>query len=244
MDERDGHPPPNRPLEIEGEGKGAVTPDERALLSKPSERWRTELGRIAHRRQRRLRKRLGWFFVFLGGAGVLLVAVWLLRGVLPESFPTVSRPMDAREQRPLGAYALYYSAQDGSGLIPEVRYLPQIGDLAGDVRAVIVALLEGPLERGSALWPEEVVVHEIFVSTSGIAYVNFSGSLRWLLPAGDYAEWAIIGSLTRTLCDNFPLVRGVRILVDGEATGALGSVMPLDRTYRPAMFAQGGVSSP
>lgn len=237
MGDREDHPPESRPLEIKGEGKGAVTPDERALLGQPLERWRAERERIERRRRRRLRKRLGWVFVLLVGASILLVAALLLRGVLPESFPPASSPMESRDDRALGAYVLFYAVADGSGLRSEVRYLPQTGELDADVRAVILALMEGPHEHGNALWPENVPVHEIFISTTGIAYVNFGGSLRWLLPEGHFAEWAIVGSLTRTLCDNFPVIRGVRILIDGEAAGTVGKIMPLDRTFRPAMFA-------
>ncbi len=221
-----------------------VTPEERRLLvgdrSAPdrSPRQRAEKRLDRHRRIRRRRWRLLWVGVLVATAGMLLVALWLLRTRVPESFPPRDRAVLLDERVPLRSVRLFYPAIDGRGLREEVRLLPRQGDRDAAIVAVIETLLAGPLTSARSPWPPETSVQEVFLSESGTVYVNLGSSLRWLMPDGDYLEWSAVATLTRTLCANFPEIQGVRILLDGEGNGLLGRVIPLDRTYRAAMFME------
>jgi hypothetical protein len=174
----------------------------------------------------------------LGVAALCVVALWLLRTGVPDSFPPTTPEVAGVRRAPLGAFSLFFPSPDGAGLIKELRLLPLSGDEGTNIRTVLEALMAGPVGEGLSPWPGETAILETFVSESGIAYVNVGGSLRWLLPPGDFMEWSVAASLTRTLCENFTTIGGVRILVDGESEGVLGRVMVLDRTYRPAMFEE------
>ncbi len=192
--------------------------------------------RKEHSRKGGGRKRRGWFLILVGMAGLLLLALWLLRTLVPESFAP-SKPVSVDVgQVPLGALRVYFASPTGDDLVEETRLLPCTGALETDARKAIDALLAGPICEGASPWPADVTVLDFFISSSGIVYVNFGGSLKWLLPEGDYLEWSIMASLTRTLCTAFPEIKGVRVLIDGESSGLLRRVMPLDWTYRPAMF--------
>jgi hypothetical protein len=187
----------------------------------------------AHRR-----RRYGWLGIV---PVVLLVAAafWLLRSRLPTGFgPRPEEQPAAAEQAPIAAYELYFGAPDASGLQREIRYLPRTGALEEDARAVIGALVEGSLAGGISPWPRETALEDIFVSTAGIAYVDFNGSLREYAPAGDYIEWLLAASLTRALCANFPALRGVRILIDSASTGPLLRTIPLEWTLTAPMFTE------
>ncbi len=189
--------------------------------------------------KRKTPRRATWALAFAGAVILFLGALWLLRTHVPETFRGTTVSETAPEQIPLVAFILYYPSAEAGGLLDEVRLLPHSGQLEADTRTVIEALLAGPVCDGFSPWPEEATIQNIFMSSEGIAYVNFSGSLRWLLPEGDYVEWSVLASLTRALCDNFATIRGVRVLVDGESHGALRRVMPLDWEYRPGMCGGG-----
>lgn len=185
-------------------------------------------------------RRLGW----LGWLGigvialVLVVIVWLLRTPVPSSF--APEPEEKREElAPLGAYELFFGDTRAVGLQREVRYLPRRHDLEEDARTAIAALIEGSLEGGISPWPTTATLEDLFVSTMGTLYVNFDGGLRAAAPAGDYIEWLLAASLTRTLCTNFPEIRGVRLLIDGESGGWLIRRLPLDATLTAPMFMEG-----
>jgi hypothetical protein len=184
-------------------------------------------------------RRLGW-----GGwlgigiiALVLVVIVWLLRTPVPSSF--APEPEAKREElAPLGAYELFFGDARAEGLQREVRYLARRNELEDDARTAIEALIAGSLDGGISPWPAATALEDLFVSTGGVVYVNFDGGVRAAAPAGDYIEWLLAASLTRTLCANFPELRGVRILIDGESSGRLIRRMPLDGTLTAPMFME------
>lgn len=184
-------------------------------------------------------RRLGW----LGWAGIgavallLVVIVWLLRTPVPSSFSPASE-VEREELAPLGAYELFFGDARAVGLQREVRYLPRTGELEEDARAAIAALIDGSLAGGISPWPAAATLEDLFVSTGGIVYVNFDGGLRAAAPAGDYIEWLLAASLTRTLCANFPEIQGVRILLDGESSGRLIRRLPLEGTLTAPMFME------
>jgi hypothetical protein len=216
----------------------AVSAEERVLLADqtpPSASTASEADRRL-RLMRRRRRRFDWLWGLIAGVILLALAVWLLRTVVPESFPPAEPGSVELERVAHGAFPLYFAAEDGSGLVEEVRLLPRRGETMADARTLLEALIAGPVADGLSPWPAEATVRDVFVSSAGIAYVNFGGALRWLLPRGDFLEWALVASVTRSLCANFPEIRGVRILIDGQSSGRVARVMPLEWTYRPAMF--------
>jgi hypothetical protein len=159
-------------------------------------------------------RRLGWLgWLGIGVIALLLVTmVWLLRTPVPASFapePEVKR----EELPPLGAFELFFGDARAVGLQREVRYLARRNDLEDEARTAIAALIAGSLDGGISPWPPGTTLEDLFVSTGGILYVNFDGGLR-AAAAGDYIEWLLAASLTRTLCANFPELQGVRILID------------------------------
>lgn len=181
----------------------------------------------------------GWLIV-LAIALLFIVALWLLRTKLPVSFGPLGRPTAATLMPPVGAFEFYFGDPNARGLQREIRYLVREEDRERQMRAVITTLLTGSLSGGLTPWPESATLKEIFVTSGGIAYVDFDETLRTQAPPGDYPEWLLAASLTRTLCANFPEVRGVRILVGGAARGAIVRHLPLEWTYTPAMFDDAG----
>jgi hypothetical protein len=196
----------------------------------------TRAVRLRARQRRGSRRGLGWLIV-VAIAILLAGTVWLLRTRVPESFAP-SPGVTGEELAPLGAYELFFGDGQAAGVRREIRYLPRTGELEDDARAVIEALVEGSLQGGLSPWPRETTLEDLFVSTSGIAYVNFNGSLRQYAPPGDFIEWLLAASLTRSLCANFPALRGVRVLIDGQSTGMLIRILPLEWTLAPSMFVE------
>jgi hypothetical protein len=192
-------------------------------------------------RQNRRRRGVGrGWLVVLAIALLFIAALWLLRTKLPAGFGPSGRPTAATLMPSVKAFEFYFGDPSARGLQREIRYLVREEDRERQMKSVMAALLAGSLSGGVTPWPESVTVRAIFVTSGGIAYVDFDETLRAQALPGDYAEWLIAASLTRTLCANFPEVRGVRILVNGEARGAIARTLPLERTYTPAMFDDAG----
>jgi hypothetical protein len=170
---------------------------------------------------------------------ILLVgALWLLRGRVSDEFAETVPAADGGMADSLRACVLYFGGADAHRLVTESRLLPWSGEIERDARRLIAELGSGASRSGVSPWPAETTVLDLFVSESGVLYVNFGSALRWRCPRGDWMEWLVAATLTRTLCENLPEVSGVRILIDGESTGTLVRTVPLDEVLRPAMFAR------
>lgn len=195
--------------------------------------------RPAGRRARRSpSSRRLWGAVLLAALLLLLVTLWLLRTRVPTEFVAAPAEQLAGGIGPLGAYDLYFGTPDAAGLQRETRYLMRSGEPEEDAGTIIRALVDGPLRAGLSPWPAATVVRQIFLADDGTLYVNFGSALRWQCPRGDFMEWLLAGSLTRSLCANIPEVAGVRVMIDGESSGALIETVPLEWTLRPGMFAE------
>jgi hypothetical protein len=229
----------------------AVSAEERGLLTdspvmgaNARDDRRTSAGRQRILRERRQQRPPGgwrgwsWIIVAVAGAVLLVLVLWLLRTRVPATFPPPAEGIEAYRRLAIRAGALTYAAPDGRHLAVETHLLPDQPTPEERMRALIEALLEGPTTALLDPWPEGASLLDLFLSEDGTVYVNMSGSVRARLAPGDYTEWLLLASLTCTLCENFPAVSGVRLLIDGESQGPLRRMMPLEWTYVPALFAE------
>ena len=81
--------------------------------------------------------------------------------------------------------------------------------------------------------PPDTPLRDLFLDASGVAYVDLGQELVRGLPPGSAAELLAVGSLASTLTRNFPEVRGIRILIDGEEVNTLGGHLDLTRDMEP-----------
>jgi hypothetical protein len=225
---------PERPRQSPAASRGSARSPDRPRRSRAAAAaGRAPRAPVASRRRRR------WVAGLTGAAVALVAVLWLLRIGVPEDFAPEPAQSAALEHMEQVARVLYFSSPDGRGLVAETRFLPRPEGTETDIRAVIDALIAGPQCGATSAWPPDVALQDLFLGPDGTAYANFGASLHWLLPAGDACEWAVVASLTRTLCENFPRIRGVRMQIDGQDEGALRRMMPLEWVYRPSMFREG-----
>ncbi len=121
------------------------------------------------------------------------------------------------------AATLYFSDREGRGLIPEERELPEGDHLEARVEAVLGALVAGPLV-GDALpvLPQSARLLRVFFDAdTGTLYADFDAALVRDHPGGSTAEWKTWTSMVRTLRANFPEVRRLQLLVQGEPIESL-----------------------
>ena len=73
---------------------------------------------------------------------------------------------------------------------------------------------------GSPL-PPDTEVREVWISTAGIAYVDFGADLPVAMPKGSLAEIHAIYGVVGTLTASFPQIRAVQFLIDGSGVDTL-----------------------
>lgn len=175
------------------------------------------------------------FLVILLAFGALAVRKFLL------SRPPVTPPPAAVQEAPkqLRDVVLYFSAPDGSRLVTEGREIECLDEL-GCVRETVQALVDGPVGDLVPVIPSPAVVRDVRVA-DGTASVDFSRELVADHPGGSLSELFTVYGLANTLASNYPGIRQVRILVEGEPVEtlkghvALKEPVPADFSYaRPS----------
>jgi spore germination protein GerM len=154
------------------------------------------------------------FLVILGVFGGLLARKYLL------STPAI-RPLAVTEQpaapTALREIILYFaSADDGSLLEAEGREIEDCLTEEDCLQATLQALINGSVGELTSVLPTPVTLRAVRLKDD-LVTVDFSREFISAHPGGSHAELLTVYAVTDTLAVNFPYVRQVRFLVEGEA---------------------------
>lgn len=145
----------------------------------------------------------------------------------PPSVPVQEVPRQLRD------VVLYFGDPDGSHLVAEGREVECIEEI-DCMRETVQALVNGPVGDLAPVIPSHAVVRDLRVD-DGTAVVDFSRELVTDHPGGSLSELFTVYALANTMASNFPAVRQVRILVEGEAPETLKGHVSLQEPV-PADF--------
>lgn len=130
---------------------------------------------------------------------------------------------------------VYFPTPDGKGLSSEERAVAQSTDESQEVKELVTELIRGPLspELTPAL-PAETRVKSVFIDpATGTAYIDFSREVQTQFPGGAWTETLAIYSVVNTLTEDFPDIKQVQLLVDGNVTESLAGHIDTTRPFAP-----------
>lgn len=153
------------------------------------------------------------FLLILVVFGALLVRKYR---TAPPSEPV---PVAAeQEPKQLREVLLYFGAADGVYLAAEAREIEDCLVEEDCVRATVQALVDGPVGDLVPVLPSHAVLRAVATAEDeGTVTVDFSRELVTGHPGGSVSELLTVYGLANTLAENFPHLRQVRILVEGES---------------------------
>jgi hypothetical protein len=140
---------------------------------------------------------------------------------------------------------LYFESVKTGALEPEEREfsitsnqaLSEQDRLSELVILALKGLLAGPDTEGLvATLPKGVTLRGIYFDTAGTAYVDFDSQMVRKHPGGTQAELISIYSVINTLCTNFPRVRRVKFLIEGEDVKTLAGHVDLTHSLSCQKF--------
>jgi hypothetical protein len=146
---------------------------------------------------------------------LLLLAGALLGRVLLQPAPPPPAPAAIEEVRPGREALLYFGAPDGSHLSSETREIPFCGSEDDCLRAIVQALIDGPGGELVPILPPQTVLRALRVEAA-TATLDFSRTLISGHSGGSLAELFTVYGLTNTVVVNFPHIRQLRLLVEGQ----------------------------
>lgn len=127
---------------------------------------------------------------------------------------------------------LFFASPDDDSLVRESRRIEPCGELAECVEAVLDELTTGPIGDLAPTLPPGAAVQEVQVE-GDTAVVDFGHELVDGLPEGSSAEMTAVYSVVDTVAANFPEIRRVRFLVDGEPLKGLKGHLDLREPLVP-----------
>ena len=136
----------------------------------------------------------------------------------------------------LYSLSLFFSLKDQSLLSIEAREVErqELG-LHHEIRQAIRELIKGPDDKEGDLIrtiPMNTELRGLYLDErSGTAYLDFSEELRHDHPGGSWAEALTVYSIVNTLTYNFPLVRRIKLLINGQMMETLAGHLDLDRVF-------------
>jgi spore germination protein GerM len=111
---------------------------------------------------------------------------------------------------------LFFVARDDHSFREEHREIESVATATEDAKRTVTELIKGPQSGNVApTVPHEAKLLNLFIDSSGTAYVDFNQGLRDGLPGGAQEELYAVFSIVNTLTSNFAQIKRVQILVEG-----------------------------
>jgi len=131
---------------------------------------------------------------------------------------------------------LYFSDKEGSFLTAEERVFFHSDRPADFAKIIIEALIEGPRKGLVRTIPARTILRALYVTQEGIAFVDFSDTIKDDHPGGVRSELLTIFSIVNSLILNMSQVDAVKILINGNESTTLAGHVDLRFPFKANML--------
>ncbi len=129
--------------------------------------------------------------------------------------------------------ALYFPADDESGLVTETREMSWAATDPDRVRQIVLALVEGPAKTHNRPLPPSTDIRAVFLTADGTVYLDFSNETLKGFAPGIQSETLTVYSIVNSLAANIPAVKRVKILLQGQEAETLDGHVDLTESFVP-----------
>ena len=151
--------------------------------------------------------------------------------------PAISTPTDVL----VNAKIFWASGPDA--IAPVNVELPLSADPVKRGRQVLDALIANPASAEERTLPADATVLGFYILPDGTAIADFSDALASETPSGILSEATAVNSIARTLENNVPTVRRLKILIHGQEADTLAGHVDLTSFFDLNPPASGMVPS-
>ena len=186
--------------------------------------------------QKKSRKK-GWtgkVFLILLLSSVAFALIYLfrqeisnvLRPVLEKKETMKEKKERVREKK---VVTLYFSDEGEEYLIGEKREIAKQDEVREEAEETIHELIKGPKGKLLRTLPPRTKILALQVDANGVARVNFNQALHRDHPGGSSAEMMTLYSVVNSLAFNFPEIKKVQILIEGEKSQTIAGHLSLEQ---------------
>ena len=180
---------------------------------------------------KRKKKRKGKLSLWLILIGIGLLTIFIFRQEIFNTFmPKIEKRKILREEKTV---LLYFSDTEEEYLVGEKREIPKRDKMDEEAKEAIIELIKGPKGKLIPTLPLRTKLLALRVNDKGVAEVNFNKALSQDHPGGSSAEMMSVYSIVNSLTLNFPQIKKVKILIDGETEETIAGHLSLDQAISP-----------
>jgi hypothetical protein len=202
-------------------------------LLKNGSRGKRSTGGIEMKRRRRKKKSGGikrlFFLLVLVGIGIGLLS--LFRQEISRFVrPWLEKRGFAEEKIEV---TLYFSDREAEYLVGEKRKITKRKTMEAEAEELVQHLIQGPRGRLLPTLPPKTEVLSFQIDGKGIGRVNFNKAFSRDHPGGSSTEMMTVYSVVNSLALNFPEVKRVQFLVEGEEIETIAGHLSLRHPIPP-----------
>ena len=169
-------------------------------------------------------------------SGVLLVGILVGYGTswyfqqtqnTPETLPIVIKEEVTSREIPL-----YFTAPAGDFLVAESYEIPECEQDSRCIRSLLDGLIKGSQRGNLPVLPKETKILTVEV-INDLVRVDFSRQLVDFHPGGSLSELLSVYSLINSINENFPYIRQLQIVIEGEIEQTLKGHVRIDQPIYP-----------
>lgn len=164
--------------------------------------------------------------------GLLLVGVLAGYGIgwlLQQGQPSAERiPIVVNDELPEREVQLYFADPRGTYLVPETRIIAGCEEDRDCIRGLLEALRNGSQQGLLPVLPPQAGILEIDLEND-LVRVDFSKHLVDFHPGGSLSELLTVYGLANSLSENFPYLRQLQILINGQIQQTLKGHVRIDQ---------------
>jgi spore germination protein GerM len=169
------------------------------------------------------------FLLILIGIGLSMLFLFH-REILNTFKPWFEKRKVVREKKMV---TLYFSDSEGEYLVGEKREILKKREAREEAEETITELIKGPKGKLIPTLPLRTKLLSLQLDERGLAKVNFNKALSKDHPGGSSAEIMTVYSIVNSLTLNFPQIRRVQILIEGEVGESIAGHLSLDQPVSP-----------
>ena len=195
--------------------------------------------------QKKSRKkgRAGKVFLVLILIGIGFVMIYLFRQEISNVLkPFLEKKEVTKEKKEKVAekkvVTLYFSDEQEEYLIGEKRQILKRDEVREEAEETIRELIKGPKGKLLPTLPPRTKILALQLDAKGMARVNFNQALHSDHPGGSSAEMMTLYSIVNSLALNFPEIKKVQILIEGEKSQTIAGHLSLEQpiSYKPDLI--------
>jgi spore germination protein GerM len=173
----------------------------------------------------------GSFFLILILIGIGVAAFVLFRQDIMNALkPGTEKKAVQKEKKNV---LLYFSDEDGDYLVGEKRDILRKGRVEDEAKEVVEELTKGPKGKLVPTLPSQTRLLALRLGEGGIARVDFNSAISKNHPGGSSAEIMTVYSVVNSLTGNFPEIKKVQILIEGNEIDTIKGHLSLKRPIPP-----------